>query len=85
MYAQDTGHKSRKLLSGARSLSKLSQHKMQQREQSNTMPGNVDMWTIWAWPRVIIRCLEEEMSRFLKEVSEMRHYWALCQAMQEKV
>ena len=85
MYAQDTGRKSRKLLSKAGSLNKLRQHKMQQREQSNTMPGNVDMWTIWAWPRVIIRCLEEEMSRFLKEVSEMRHYWALCQAMQEKV
>ena len=40
MYAQDTGRKSRKLLSEAGSLNKLRQHKMQQREQSNTMPGN---------------------------------------------
>ena len=40
VYAQDTGPESRKLLSGAGSLNKLSQHKMQQKEQSNTMPGN---------------------------------------------
>ena len=40
MYAQDTGRKSRKLLSKAGSLNKLRQPKMQRREQSNTMPGN---------------------------------------------
>ena len=42
VYAQETGRESRKLLSGARSLNRLSQHKQQQRERSNTLPSKTD-------------------------------------------
>ena len=39
LYAQETGRESRKLLSGAGSLNKMSQFKKQQRERSNTLPS----------------------------------------------
>ena len=39
VYAQETGRESRKLLSGAGTLNRLSQHKQQQRERSNTLPS----------------------------------------------
>ena len=42
VYAQETGRESRKLLGGARSLNRLSQHKKQQRERSNTLPSKTD-------------------------------------------
>ena len=42
IYAQETGRESRKILSGAGALNKMSQYQQDKRGRSNTMPGNSD-------------------------------------------
>ena len=42
IYAQETGRESRKMLSGAGALNKMSQYQQDKRGRSNTMPGNSD-------------------------------------------
>ena len=42
IYAQETGRESRKLLSGAGALNKLSQYQHNKRGRSNTMPSSSD-------------------------------------------